>query len=159
MAAPLKTTKTPKTPKTIKTSRATKPLSPKQEKFCQCIASGMTGKESYLDAYNSESEAAAWVESNKLLLREDIQERIKELRKPVEEAVQLKAISAKDAQIQFIMERIQICKANDDEQSIIRYTDMLNKLHGLYKESSTEQAQDNNLANVDMDTLQKLVAL
>ena len=104
-------------------------LKPKQEKFCQCIVAGMSGKDSYLTAYETQcSSNTAYVEANRLLLREDIQDRIKNLRKPIEEAVQIKSISARDKQISEIQERIEICKAKEDENSLIRYYDMLNKI-------------------------------
>lgn len=134
-------------------------LTPKQEKFCQCIVSGMSNKDSYITAYDSKgSDQNAWNESGKLLLREDIQERIKILRKPLEEIAQTKALTARQEQIQFIQERIEICKVKEDEQSIIRYTDMLNKINALYKDNEPEQKQENQIVSIDTDTLKKLTA-
>lgn len=132
-------------------------LTPKQERFCQCMVSGMSGKDSYLTAYDSKAKAdTAYVEANRLLLREDIQKRIADLRKPLEEAAQIKALSAREEQINFIKERIEICKVREDEQSIIRYTDMLNKINGIYKETEEAKQEQNTVVNLDMDTLKKL---
>ena len=109
-------------------------LTPKQEKFCQCIASGMSGIESYKAAYNTQAkENTIYNESKKLLMRDDITKRITQLRKPIENHIKNTAISARNKQIQEIQERIRICKEKEDENSLIRYYDMLNKIYCLYK--------------------------
>ncbi len=132
-------------------------LTEKQEKFCRCIVSGMTNKDSYITAYDSKgSEQNAWNESGKLLAREDIQARLAVLRKPLEEAARTKALTARDEQIAFIRERIAICQAKEDESSIIRYTDMLNKINALYKDTEAEQKPESSVVKLDMDTLKKL---
>jgi phage terminase small subunit len=132
-------------------------LTEKQEKFCRAIVSGMTNKDAYMSAYNCQSENAAWIESTKLLNREDIQAKIKTLRKPIELKVQTEAINARQKQIEAIQERIELCKQKDDEQSLIRYYDMLNKIYALYKDNE----QDNNkpestVNNLDISVLKRL---
>lgn len=131
-------------------------LTPKQEKFCQCIVSGMDGKSSYLTAYNGNSPKTAEVESNKLLKRDDITERIKVLSKPIINLCQNTAISARQKQIDRIEERISLCIASGDENSVIRYTDMLNKLYGLYGNTEPLAASENNVEKLDTDLLKKL---
>lgn len=135
-------------------------LTPKQEKFCQCIVSGLSGKESYLTAYESNAKPeTAYVEANRLLVREDIQARLAVLRKPLEEAAKTKALTARDEQIAFIRERIEICKQKEDEASIIRYTDMLNKINALYKDTEPEQKPENSIVNIDTDMLKRLTSV
>lgn len=132
-------------------------LTPKQEKFCQCIVSGMSGKDSYISAYDTKaSEQTIYTESLKLLKRDDITERIKELRQPIENHRQNIAINERKQQIDFIKERIEICKAKEDEQSIIRYTDMLNKIYSCYKDTETEQKTENTIDTLPTATLIKL---
>ena len=132
-------------------------LTPKQEKFCQCIVSGMSGKESYLTAYNTKcNDNTAYVEASKLMLREDIQKRIFTLRKPQEEAAQIQGLNARQQQIEFIQSRIEHCLQVDDEQSIIRYTDMLNKINALYKETEQETKPESSVANLNSDVLKRL---
>lgn len=132
-------------------------LTPKQEKFCQCIVSGMSGKDSYLTAYDSNgNDKTVNRESQKLLMRDDITERITELRKPLINHAQNTALNARQQQIDFINERIAICKAKDDEQSIIRYTDMLNKINALYKDNEPDQKPESVVNGLDMDILKKL---
>ena len=132
-------------------------LTPKQEKFCQCIVSGMSGKDSYLSAYDTNGNVNnAYVESSKLLLRDDIQKRILELRKPQEEAAKIQGFNARQKQIEEIEKRIEICKQKEDEQSLIRYYDMLNKIYALYKETEQETKQESNVNNLDTSLLKRL---
>lgn len=131
-------------------------LTPKQELFCKCIVSGKSGKDSYLTAYNCNSESAAMIESTKLLKRDDITKRIKELSKPIENLSQNNTISAKQKQIDEIQERIAICKEKEDENSLIRYYDMLNKIHGIYKDTQEEQKPDNPVSKLDDNMLKRL---
>ena len=131
-------------------------LTNKQENFCQNIVKGMNGTESYLSAYDCNNKNVANVESTKLLKRDDITQRIQELYKPISNHNQNMVISARQKQIDFINERIEICKAKEDEQSIIRYTDMLNKINALYKETEQETKTENSVNTLDTNTLLKL---
>lgn len=134
-------------------------LTPKQEKFCQCIVSGMDGKNSYLTAYaNNSNDNTAYKESGKLLAREDIQARIMELRKPLIIHAQTMALTERQKQIEFIRERIEICKQKDDENSLIRWNDQLNKILALYKETDTEQSKENPFETLDNDKLRRFLA-
>ena len=132
-------------------------LTPKQEKFCQCIVAGMSGKDSYISAYDTKgNDKTVNRESQKLLMRDDITERITELRKPLVNHALNVAQNERQKQIEFINERIEICKEREDEQSIIRYTDMKNRLLALYKDSEQEHKQDTNINKLDADTLKKI---
>lgn len=133
-------------------------LTPKQEKFCLCIVEGMSGKDAYYTAYNTTcNEKTAYTESTNLLKRDDITERIKELRKPLENHAQNVSITERQKHIDFIKERIEICKQKEDENSILRYMDQLAKIGGYYKESDKEDKPENNIAKLDTTTLLRLV--
>lgn len=136
-------------------------LTPKQEAFCKCIVSGMSGKDSYITAYNNNSnDNTSYKEAMKLLAREDIQERIKELNKPLEIHAQARQLSAREEQIKEIKDRINICKENKDEASLIRYYDMLNKIYSLYgKEEENIKDTTNNIEKLDNDTLNKIIRI
>ena len=83
-------------------------------------------------------------------------ERIKELRKPIINLEQNRIISEREKQIAEIKERIEICKQKEDETSLIKYYDMLNKIYSLYREVETEKTQDQAVNNLDVETLKKL---
>ena len=131
-------------------------LTAKQEKFCQNIASGKEIIESYMSAYDCNSKSAANTESYKLLKRDDITERIAEIRKPVINLLQNKQISERQQQINAIQDRIAICIEKEDETSLIRYYDMLNKIYALYKETETEQKPESSVNNLDIIVLKRL---
>ena len=132
-------------------------LTPKQIKFCECVVSGMSYKESYISAYDTNcSDRVALNEGSKLALREDIQEYISTISKPLQTAAQIQGLNHREKQIQEIQARIEICKQREDEASLIRYYDMLNKIYALYKESENDQKQENTVSALDTTTLIKL---
>ena len=95
-------------------------------------------------------------ESTKLLKRDDITGYIQELYKPIKNTIANEEINNRKKQIEEIQDRIRICKEKEDEQSLIRYYDMLNKIYSLYKDTEQEQKTDNKVNNLDTSTLIKL---
>lgn len=134
----------------------TRVLTGKQRKFCECIVRGMTGIDSYMTAYDSNNKNVANVESTKLLKRDDITAYIQELYKPIKNHNENMLISERQQQIDFIKSRIQECIKKDDEQSLIRWNEQLNRIYALYKETETEQKNDTKVNNLDTGTLIKL---
>ena len=132
-------------------------LTTKQETFCRAVASGKSYIDSYLSAYDwNGSDNGAYTEAIKLANREDIQERIKALQKPLEIKAQQEALTARQQQIDFIQSRIEICKAKDDEQSLIRWSEQLNKIYNLYKDTEEEHKPETTVSELDIHTLKKL---
>lgn len=135
-------------------------LTSKQEKFCQCVASGKSYKEAYLIAYDTKGkDSTVLAESAKLALREDIQERIKALLKPIEQAAQVQGFNAREEQIKFIKSRIEHCTKKEDEASLIRWNDQLNKIYSLYGKEEEKENNDNNLTNIDTSILNKIAKI
>ena len=132
-------------------------LTPKQEKFCQCIVSGMSGKDSYIESYNCQSESAAMVESTKLLKREDINARLTELRKPIENLVQSQAISERERVKKILWDRLQKAIERGDDATIVKYTDQINRMNAEYV--NVNRNIDDKPAEIDQldaDTLRRL---
>ena len=132
-------------------------LTEKQEAFCRAIVSGKSPVDAYVSAYNTTKRNVASVESLKLMKRDDITKRIQEIGQPVLNHIQNRAIGEREKQISEIKERIRLCKQRDDEQSLIRYYDMLNKIYGLYKDTDEEKKTENTLAQLDTSALQKVL--
>ena len=133
-------------------------LTPKQEKFCQCIVSGMSGKDSYIAAYDCNNERVARNEAPKLLQRDDVSKRIQEMSIPLQNHAVNTAISEREKKRTIIWSRIEECINNGDDTAIARYMDILNKMDAEYinvnhniEDSSTD------LNNIDTTTLLKLV--
>ena len=115
-----------------------KRLSIQQVNFCTEYVKTGSAIDAYLSAYNTESRATASVEANKLLNKPYIIKYIDNLMSPIIVDAQIN----KQQQIEFIKQRINICIKSNDESSIIKYIDMLNKIYGYYKEPSS--TNDNN---------------
>ncbi len=135
-------------------------LTQKQELFCREVVAGKSYKDAYITAYNTNGkDTTVRTESAKLALREDIQERIKALSKPLQLAAQVEGMNAREKQLKEIDERIEICKKKEDEQSLIRWMDMKNKLLQLYSEPEEKKDNDNNLTNLNTDILAKIAKI
>lgn len=133
-------------------------LTPKQEKFCQCIVSGMSGKDSYMAAYDCNgSDQMLYNESSKLLAREDIQERLKILRKPLERQAVATAISEREKKRSIIWERIEYCISQGNDNAVARYMDILNKMDSEYLNINVNRDDTTTpLDNLDAETLKAL---
>ena len=131
-------------------------LTPKQEKFCQCIVSGMSGKDSYMTAYNCNSVNAAMVESTKLLSRDDITEKIQELRKPIENLAQTMAISEREKKRAWLWNMIENA-TNDSDR--IRAMDILNKMDSEYINIQRIEKEETPINDLDTSKLIELTKL
>ena len=129
-------------------------LTQKQINFCNAYVKTGSPLDAYLAAYKTENRNVASVEANRLLNKGEIQQYIDELMKPITYDAQIN----KFHQINFIKERINICINNNDENSIIKYTDMLNKIYGYYKDNGSNEKETNKLLDkIDMDKVRVLI--
>lgn len=133
-------------------------LTPKQEKFCQCIVSGMTGKDSYIAAYDTNcSDQVAYNESSKLLLREDIQARLEVIRKPLVKAVQATALTEREKIKAILWERLQKAIDREDDAVIVKITDQINRMNSEYTNVNINlEDKTSDIKNIDTTLLEKL---
>lgn len=130
-------------------------LTPKQEKFCECIVSGMSAKDAYTTAYNTKaSEQVLYNESSKLMLRDDIQARIADMRKPLIKAAQQTALSEREKIKAKLWEIINNPEANDSDR--IRSCDVLNRMNAEY--INIQRIEKDETPISDLDT-QKLIEI
>ena len=133
-------------------------LTEKQETFCRNIISGMSGKDSYMAAYNSKgSDQNAYNEASKLLAREDIQKRLEVLRKPLEMHARTTALTETEKIKAILWEELENARKQQDHTAIARYTDQLNKLLGSYRDTAAVEDDKTDIANLDTNKLLKLV--
>ena len=134
-------------------------LTSKQLKFCRNVADGMSNFEAYKNAYNCANmkDSTIYTEASKLACKQLIRDEIATMQKPMIERIQIQNISARDKQIKFIEERINLCKLNSDESSLIKYTDMLNKIYGLYKDTEEKDTKQSSIDKLDTTDLIKLI--
>lgn len=133
-------------------------LTPKQEKFCQCVVSGMSYKDAYLAAYDWKgTDNGAYVEANRLIMNEEVKERIDSLREPIIKVVQQDALNEYERIKALAWERIQQCQNSGDDSAIARYMDILNKMSGTYiniNKNIDENKSD--ITHLDTESLKKL---
>lgn len=133
-------------------------LTIKQQNFCNGIVSGLSGYEAYKAAYNTKGNPnTVNQEVVKLLARDDIQEHIKTLQKPLEIKAKSEAISDREKKRTFLWNVI-----NDPEQDMnnrLRAVDLLNKMDSEYINTNLNLDNSTNvLDNVDIDTLKQLTS-
>lgn len=109
-----------------------KKLTPKQEKFCQNIAKGMTGAEAYKKAYNppTMSKNSIWVEANRTSNVPIVSLRIKELQKQAEEEVKY---TARDSFLNLEFAQSQALEQGN-MAAYLKAEELKGKLLGLYTE-------------------------
>ena len=132
-------------------------LTPKQEKFCQCIVSGMSGKDIYIAAYNCNSDRVAYNESNVLLKRDDISEPIEELMRPVKNHAINTAISERERIKEKLWEIINNPNANDSDR--IRSCDVLNRMNSEYINIQRIESGDTPIQDLDTNKLIELTKI
>lgn len=131
-------------------------LTPKQEKFCQCIVSGMTYKDSYMAAYNCKSDATAINEGSKLALREDIQKRLETLTIPLQKAAQKQALTEREKKRAWLWNMIENA-TNDADR--LRAMDILNKMDSEYINIQRIEKDETPIQDMDTDKLIELTKL
>ena len=133
-------------------------LTQKQEKFCRNVVSGMSGKDAYIDAYETKGNAdTVYTEVTRLFAREDIQEYMKSLRKPLEEAVQGQALSERERIKAILWERLQKAIDREDDATITKYTDQINRMNAEYININRNiDDKPTEIDHLDAETLRKL---
>lgn len=131
-------------------------LTQKQEKFCQCVVSGMTYKDSYMTAYDCNSETTAINEGSKLALREDIQKHIETLTIPLQKAAQQTALSEREKKRQWLWNMINNA-SNDADR--LRAMDILNKMDSEYINIQRIESDQTSITDIDTDKLIELTKI
>lgn len=134
-------------------------LTQKQMNFCKAyIENGGVATDAYLETYNwNGSHNGAMVEASLLLKKEEIQEYLQKLRKPIEKAVKRKILNEREYKKKLIQERINECVERGDDAAIARYLEIWNKMDGEYVNINKDITDhDAEIKNLDTATLQLL---
>lgn len=131
-------------------------LTPKQEKFCQCIVSGMDGVTAYKSAYDTKaSNKVCNNESRVLLKRDDITERITELRRPLINHAQNTAISEREEVKQLLKEFMR--DESLPPETRMKASDQLNKMNAEYININRNiEDKSAEIDHLDAETLKRL---
>ena len=133
----------------------TRGLTEKQKNFChEYVKNNGKGIEAYMSAYDSKSVGSAKQEASKLLKRDDITEYIQTLTKPTINKIQ----NEREKKRSIIWNRIEACISNEDDSSIARYMDILNKMDQEYINITRTEENKTDINNLDTETLLKLAS-
>ena len=135
-------------------------LTDKEEVFCMAIADGYTQFDAYKMAYEPKTDNRASIDSaaSRTARKKDVQARIDELRTRKADKHNYNDINDKNKRITFIWERINACLAKNDENNVVKYIDMLNKLAGDYKNINVNENDIKPLSTMSNEDLNKLIA-
>lgn len=124
------------------------------------ICDGYSQREAYIIAYNptTTKENSIDVMASRIANKEYIQERINELRHRKIDSINYCDINDKNKRINFIWERINACLTKNDENNVVKYIDMLNKLAGDYKNININENDVKPLSTMSNEDLNKLIA-
>lgn len=130
-------------------------LTAKQIKFCEHYIKGNSGKDSYSYAYDCNgSDQMMYNEASKLLARDDIQEYLKTLRKPLEENARSQVISEREKKRSVLWAIVEAPDSTYGDKC--RALDLLNKMDQEYI-NITKNIDKQPLDGLDIDTLKSLV--
>lgn len=130
-------------------------LTPKQIKFCEYYITGLSGKESYLKAYDTKcNDTTAYTEAARLLSREDINEYLKILRKPLEEKARTTVISEREKKRSVLWSIVEAPDSTYNDKC--RALDLLNKMDQEYI-SITKNIDEQPLDGLDVDALKSIL--
>lgn len=103
-------------------------LTPKQEKFAQAVASGMTQADAYRHAYNAENmaDSTIWSRASELAADGKVSGRIKAL----QEAATIDALWSRELSIKTKRQALQLAMEKKDSRAIIQAGDALDRLYG-----------------------------
>lgn len=135
-------------------------LTDKENTFCMAICDGYSQRDAYVIAYNptTTKENSIDVMASRIANKDYIISRINELRERKNDTINYCDINDKNKRITFIWERINACLAKNDENNVVKYIDMLNKLAGDYKNINVNENDIKPLSTMSNEDLSKLIA-
>ena len=132
-------------------------ITAKQKKFAQCIVNGMSTKDAYFAAYDTNTtDNAAYTEGAKLLNNERVQEYIKTIQKPLIAKAASEAISEREKKRQFLWDMINNATNDSDK---LRAMDILNKMDSEYINIQRIEKEDTPIQDLDTKELIKLTRI
>lgn len=134
-------------------------LTDKEEIFATAVADGYTQHDAYVMAYKPSTikQNSIDVMASRVANKPDVKARIQEFIDRKAGTYAYNDLLDKNKRINLIYERIQYCIDNKDENNVVKYIDMLNKLAGDYKNITVKQTDIKPLANMSIEELNKLL--
>ena len=130
-----------------------------EDYFCMCIVDGLSQYESYIRAFNpnTNNRASIDVMASKLANRKDIKARITELRDRKINTHVYNDVLDENYIYSLIKERITYCKDNNNDNAISKYIEILNKMTGRYVNITKDISDTNTLSDISTEKLQAIL--
>lgn len=134
-------------------------LTEKENIFCMAIADGKSQFEAYNIAYDTKTKRRNTVDCNasKVMAKPHIKERIAELQERKENAKVYSDINDINKRYNIIWQQIDKCIANNDNTSVARYMDIINKMTGAYVNITKDISDNKPLEKLSEDDLKALI--
>lgn len=124
-------------------------LTPKQEKFAQCVADGMTQADAYRSAFDvgpKTKNETIWDSASKLMADPLVSHRVAELR----EQLSAKALWTREMSVRALVE---VLSRPDKQTDVIAAVKELNAMHGFNAPQKLEVKNDVTVKTVDPSKL------
>ena len=130
-------------------------LTEKQKAFCrEYFANGGNGTQAYLAAYDSKNEQVAANESSLLLKKEEIQDYLRTINKPLEEKAQSERERKRAILWGFITD------PNTPNADRLRAMDILNRMDAEYVNINRNiEENKTDISTIDLEKLKQLASL
>ena len=112
-------------------------LTPKQEKFAQCIADGLCQADAYRAAFDVKPNikpASVWDAASKVMAKPEVSMRVAELRKKLEK----KALWSREQSVNALLEAFHVAKDRDQSTAMTAAVKELNAMHGYNAPTQVE---------------------
>lgn len=120
-------------------------LTPKQDKFARCVASGMTQADAYRSAYNTANMQDSTIhnEAYKLMQSQEITTRIQELRNDLDDDA---IMSARERAV-----KLSEMARGQDPDTALKAMEMLNKMTGRYTQKIDANVSQEIEVNITLE--------
>lgn len=110
-------------------------LTPKQERFCQCIVKGMSQTDAYKEAFDTlkMKEETIWSNASRLIKNSKVIARVEELKKGIEKELVYSALESFN-KLKEIQELALVNQLKPDLTNALKAEELKGKLAGLYVE-------------------------
>lgn len=135
-------------------------LTEKEAAFGRNVVSDMTQLDAYKLAYNTNStnDKALRVNASRVFNRPQVQAYIRELVEGNKDSSRKRVLRDRQHKIDLIWNQIEKCVKSNDNPSIARYLEILNKMSGEYVNITKDITEkENQLSEMSVDELRQLI--
>lgn len=139
-------------------------LTKEQQSFADMIDNDVSQKEAYIKAFNVDTTKttlnSVYSMASQLANSDKIQQYLHNKHKQQEKQFLNDINKHRLEMLTLIKERIEVCKKNHDESNLTKYVNMLNRIYGLYNDTTdNEQEKQDDIKELTLEQLKKITSL